>query len=204
MDDEVHVTELTVWDVPSATVAGEQLRFVLGARCSAGCNLGGKELGIYDLQGACVARTKLGRDVWPGTEALYVAEVQASAPAAAGSHQWEVKAAGWDTEAPHVAGSYPVAVRVVDAPDCLVTVTALDRESREPIAGARVVMHPYRAVADASGIARVRVAKGQYDILVSGSGHAAACISVEVSADMAASAELEVDQPWIPPDEEIA
>jgi len=204
MNDDVHVTELTLWDVPSATVVGEQVRFVVGARCSAGCNLGGRELGIYDQQGACVGMAKLGREVWPGTEALYVAEVQASAPPAAGSHQWEVKATGWDTEAPHAAGSYPVAIRVVDTPDCVVTVKAVDKESQAPIAGAHVVMHPYRAVADAGGVARVRVAKGQYDILVSGRGHVAACISVEVAADTAASAELEADQPWVPSDEEIA
>ena len=200
---EPHVTELTVWDVPSATVAGEPLRFVVGARCSAGCDLGGRELGIFDQQGACIGTAKLGREVWPGTEALYVAEARASAPPAAGSHQWEVKASGWDAETPHVAGSYPVAVRVVGAPDCVVTVRAVDRETQAPIAGARVVMHPYRAVTDASGIAQVRVAKGEYDILVSGRGHMAACIGVEVTADMATNAELEADQPWVSPDEAL-
>src|SRR5512132_2673405 len=110
---EPHAAELTVWDVPSATVAGEHFRVMVGARCPAGCDLGGQELGIFDQEGARVGTVKLGRDVWPGTEALYVAEVQASAPPAAGSHQWEVKTADWDTEMPHSAGSFPVAVRVV-------------------------------------------------------------------------------------------
>ena len=64
----------------------------------------------------------------------------------------------------------PVVVRVVSAPDCEVTVRALDREKQTPIKGARVVMHPYRAVTDENGVAKVRVARGQYDILVSGSG----------------------------------
>lgn len=201
--DEAHVTELTAWDVPSAIEAGERFRVMVGARCPAGCNLGGRELGIYDQGGACIGTAKLGSEVWPGTEALYVAEIRASAPPAAGSHQWEVKAAGWDAEAQHAAGSFPVAVRVVDAPECVVTVRAVDRETQAPIVGARVVMHPYRAVTDGSGIAKVRVAKGQYDILVSGHGHLPACTSVEVTADMASSAELDADQPWVSHDEVI-
>jgi hypothetical protein len=86
-------------------------------------------------------------------------------------------------------------VRVVSAPDCEVTVRALDREKRTPIKGARVVMHPYRAVTDENGVAKVRVARGQYDILVSGSRYMPASTSVEVTADIITSAELDADQP---------
>ncbi len=82
------------------------------------------------------------------------------------------------------------------SPDCEVTVRAVDREKQTPIKGARVVMHPYRAVTDENGIAKVRVARGQYDILVSGSRYMPACTSVEVTADMITSAELDADQPW--------
>jgi hypothetical protein len=81
------------------------------------------------------------------------------------------------------------------------TVRAVDREQQTPIAGARVVMHPYRAVTDDNGIARVRVARGQYDILVSGSRYLPACTSVEVTADVMTSAELDADRPWASPDE---
>jgi hypothetical protein len=144
---------------------------------------------------------KLGRDTWPGTEALYFAEVEAMAPLEAGSHQWELKIAGWDAELPHAAGSFPLTVRVVSAPDCELTVKVVDRENQAPIRGARVVVHPYRAVTDDNGIARVRVARGQYDILVSGSRYQPARTSVEVTADMITSAELDVDRPWESPDE---
>ena len=78
---------------------------------------------------------------------------------------------------------------------------AIDREKQTPIKGARVVMHPYRAVTDDNGIARVRVARGHYDILVSGSQYMPACASVEVTADMMTSAELDADQMWASPDE---
>lgn len=177
---------------------------MIGARCTEGCDLGGHELAICDAQGACVGTAKLGREVWPGTEALYVAEVEVSAPPVCGSHQWEVKAAGWESEMPHAASAFSMELCVVAPPDCVVTVKVVDQESQAPLAGARVVMHPYRAVTDENGTAQLRVVKGQYDLLVSGRGHAALCTSVDVSADLATRAELEVDQPWVSQDEEPA
>ncbi len=196
-----HTAQLTVWDVPSAALAGERFKVAVGARCPAGCDLGGRELSLFDQEGSRAGTVKLGRDTWPGTEALYFAEIEARAPLTVGSHQWEAKIAGWDAELPHAAGSFPLTVRVVSAPDCEVTVKAVDRGMQTPIKGARVVMHPYRAVTDDNGIARVRVARGQYDILVSGSQYLPACASVEVTADMITSAELDADQPWESPDE---
>ena len=196
-----HAVQLNVWDVPSATVAGERFKVAVGVRCSAGCDLGGRELRLFDQEGAQAGAVKLGRDVWPGTESLYFAEIEARAPLAAGSHQWEAKIAGRDSEQPHAAGSLPVAVRVVSPPDCEVTVRAADRETHAPIQGARVVMHPYRAVTDENGIAKVRVTRGRYDILVSGSKYLPVCASVEVTADMITSAELDFDEPWEPADE---
>ena len=190
-----HTVELTAWDVPSAIGAGERFKVAVGAKCSAGCDLGGRELSIFDHEGSLAGTVKLGHDVWPGTEALHFAEVEARAPLEAGSHQWEAKIAGWTADLPHAAGSFPLSIRIVPAPECEVTVSAVDRQKQTPIAGARVVMHPYRAVTDDNGTARVRVARGQYDILVSGSQYMAACASsVEVTADMDTRAELDADQ----------
>jgi len=198
---EPHAAELTVWDLPSAIVAGEHFKAMVGLRCTGGCNLGGRELGIYDQEGSRVGGVKLGHKVWPGTEALYFAEVVATAPLAAGSHQWQAKIAGWESELPHAGGSVPVVVRVVGAPDCEVTIRAVDREKQTPIKGACVVMHPYRAMTDGNGIAKVKVARGQYDILVSGSRYMPVSTSVEVNADLITSAELDADQPWVNPEE---
>ena len=94
-----------------------------------------------------------------------------------------------------------MAIKVVSPPDCEVTVEAVDREKQTPIKGARVVMHPYRAMTDENGIAKVKVTKGQYDILVSASKYVPVSIPVEVTADMVTRAELDVDPPWEPPDE---
>jgi hypothetical protein len=190
---EPHAAQLTVWDVPSAIGAGERFRVSVGARCSAGCDLSGRELSLFDQEGSRVGTVKLGHDTWPGTEALYFAEVEARAPREAGSHQWEAKIAGWDAGVPHAHGSFPLVVRVVTSPDCEVTVKVVDRESQAPIKGARVVLHPYRAVTDDSGIVNVKVTRGSYDLMVSGSKYVPASTSVEVTADMVTCAELDAD-----------
>ena len=196
-----HASQLSVWDVPSAIVAGERFKFTVGVKCSAGCDLGGQGLSILDREGSLARAANFGRDIWPGADALYFAEVEAEAPQAAGDHQWEVKTAAWGLELPHADGAIAMTVRVVNPPDCEVTVEAIDREKQTPIKRARVVMHPYRATTDENGIAKVKVTKGQYDILVSGSKYVPVCTTVEVTADMITRAELDVDPPWEPPDE---
>ncbi len=199
---EPHTIELTVWDVPPTAAPGERFTFSVGARCSAGCSLGGRELNIVDLQGASASAVKLGYEVWPGTEALYFAQIETRAPLEAGSHPREARIAGWDAEQPHAPGAYPLIVRVVATPDCVVTIRAIDKETQTPIKGARVVMHPYRAVTNDNGIAIVKVARGTYEILVSGSKYLPSCATMEVAADMITRAELDADQPWTPPDED--
>ena len=196
-----HAAQLNVWDVPSAIVAGGRFKFTVGVRCSAGCSLAGHGLGVFDQQGSQVGGTKLGGEIWPETDALYVAEVEGEAPLAAGAYQWEVRSSEWDCELPHEVGAVAVSLRVVSPPDCEIKVEAFDREKQVPIKGARVVMHPYRALTDENGVARVKVTKGQYDILVSASKYVPISTTVEVTADMITRAELEVDPPWEPPDE---
>ncbi|MGH6770064.1 MAG: hypothetical protein ACRECO_13700 [Xanthobacteraceae bacterium] len=196
-----HTALLNVWDVPSTIVAGERFKFTVGVKCSAGCDLAGQALNIVDRQGAQVGAANLGHDVWPGTDALYFAEIEAEAPLTAGNHEWGVNTVAWSSELPHAAGSFAMAVRVVSPPDCEVTVEAVDRDKQIPIKGARVVMHPYRGLTDKNGIAKLKVSKGQYDVLISGSKYVPVSIAVEVTADMVTKAELDVDPPWTPPDE---
>ena len=53
-----HAAQLNVWDVPSAIVAGERFKFTVGVKCSAGCNLGGQGLSIFDREGSQVGSRK--------------------------------------------------------------------------------------------------------------------------------------------------
>ncbi len=196
-----HSAQLNVWEVPSAIVAGERFRFTVGIRCSAGCHLGGEAFSIIDGTGAQVGTADLGPEVWPSTEALYFAEVEADAPPTAGNHEWGIRTAAWNCELPHDAGSIAVALRVVSPPDCEVTIEVFDRENQTPIKGARVLLHPYRAVTDENGVAKVKVTKGRHDILVSASKYMASGTTVEVTADMPTRAELDKEPPVEPEDE---
>ena len=197
-----HATELNAWDMPSTIVGGGRFKFMVGVSCSAGCCLAGEALSIVDQDGTQRGTTTLDNDVWPETDALYVAEIEGEAPLAAGAYQWEIRTAAWDRDLPHAAGALAMTVRVVSPPDCEVTVEAVDREKQTPIKGARVIMHPYRAMTDENGVARVKVTKGHYDILVSASKYLAASTTAEVTADMITRAEHDEDPPWTSPDED--
>ena len=94
----------------------------------------------------------------------------------------------------HTGGRARFGVRVVPAPDCRVTVVALDAASRTPVEGARVVAHPYRSVTDERGMAELQVAAGEYRLFVSGRGCIPFRFDGMVTADTTIRAELEQDQ----------
>ena len=71
-----HATELNVWEIPSAIVAGRRFKFMVGVSCSAGCCLAARDWSILDQDGAQRGTATLGNDVWPETDALYVAEIE--------------------------------------------------------------------------------------------------------------------------------
>ena len=188
-----HTTHVVAWDIPSAIAAGERFRMKVGIKCSHDCRLEHRDFAIYDHEGAHLATRTLPGDLWPGTTGLHVAEVELEAPAAEGLYTWSVKVPGSDVEIPHAEGSISFGVRVVSRPQYLVTVETVDVVSQTPLSGARVVMHPYRAVTDERGIAQVRVAKGAYSLFVSQTRYLTFGQPVEVDADMTARAELSVE-----------
>ena len=180
-----HTTSVVVWDIPSAIAAGERFRIKVGIKCSQECHLANTDFGIFDDEGAQVATGTLPDERWPGTTGLYVAEIELDAPAREGLYTWSVKG--------HVEGFTSFGVRVVSAPECLVRVEAVDQITQTPISGARVVMHPYQAVTDERGVAEVRVAKGAYKLFVSQTRYLTFALPVDVTADMTARAELDVE-----------
>jgi hypothetical protein len=188
-----HAASVNVWSLPSAIAAGERFRFTVGIKCSAGCKLTGRQLSILDRDGAQVGEASLLDDVWPGTSALYFAEMEAKAPLTTGDHQWRVKTPGSESGAPHAAGSFTFAVKIVRPPDYEVTVEAFDSEKQTPIKGAHVLLHPYRALTDERGVAKVRVAKGRYKLFVSGFTYIAYENIIDVAGDVTARAELTVE-----------
>ena len=195
-----HATSVVAWDIPSAIVVGERFRMKVGIKCSHGsddCQLTNRNFGIYDHNEAQVATGTLLGDRWPGTTGLYVAEVELEAPTGEGLYTWGVKFPGQnpgsDVGMPHAEGSIRFGVRVVGHPEHLVTVETVDKVSQTPLQGARVVMHPYKAVTDQRGVAEVRVAKGAYKLFVSQTRYLTFGLPVEVTADMTARAELDLE-----------
>jgi hypothetical protein len=193
-----HAASVNVWGLPSVIPAGERFSFKVGIKCSAGCKLAGRALSITDHDGAQVAAAKLCDNVWPGTGALYFAEVEAQAPRTPGDFTCQVTAPAFEQSVPHAAGSCCFVVRVVAPPDHEVTVEAFDGDTQTPIKGAHVLLHPYRALTDERGVAKVKVAKGRYTLFVSGFNYIGHERIIDVMSDVTARAELAVE-----PEEEV-
>ena len=196
-----HATNVAVWDIPSAIVAGERFRMKIGVKCADGCDLTHADFAIVDEEGAQLVAATLPGDLWPGTTGLYVAEVELAAPATEGLYTWTVTVPSTalgtgpasEADIPHAAGSASFGITVVAQPDYLVTIEAVDQADQAPLSGARIVMHPYRAVTDERGVARVRVAKGAYQLFVSLTRYVTLGLPIDVTADVTARAELAVE-----------
>ena len=191
--DKPHDTRVVVWETPPAVERGARFAVRLGVACSAKCRLADRVVEVRDHEGERRATSALGDDPWPGTEALYHAEVDLVAPDAEGLYTWEAAARASDAAVGHGAGSATFQVRVVSAPACRLTVVASDAESLTPVEGARVVAHPYRAVTDGRGVAQLQVPAGDYRLFVSGKGYVPFRFDGEVNADMTIRAELAQD-----------
>lgn len=185
-----HATSVNAWGVPSAVAAGERFTLKIGVKCSAACRLTGRPLSLVDHDGAQVGAASLAEDMWPGTSALYFAEVDVVAPRTAGDYKWQATTPASDARVPHAAGSCTFAVKVVSPPDYEVTVEAIDREQQTPIEGAHVLVHPYRAFTDERGVAKIKVAKGRYKLVVSGFKYIAYQNIIDVAGHVTARAEL--------------
>ena len=191
--NEPHTTSVVVWDIPSAIVAGERFSMKVGVKCEEGCDHANSGFEVSDHEGARVAVGTSTGEVWPGTTGLHAAEVALVAPASEGLYTWNVKSFPSEDEIPHVEGSASFGIRVVSQPEYLVTIEAVDEADHAPLSGARVVMHPYRAVTDERGVAHVRVAKGAYRLFVSQTRYVTFVLPIEVTADVTAKAELSVE-----------
>lgn len=165
---KAHDAHLNVWDIPSAIVAGDTFSFRVGLKCSCGCNLANRSFVVRDQAGAVVASAKLGDTVWPGTSAVYFAEVHAVAPADISLHHWVVESEGSNSGIAHAPGTLAMRVRTVAAPDHEIRIEAVDRDSGAPLKGIKIIMGPYRATTGEDGGARMRVVAGHYLLHASG------------------------------------
>lgn len=194
---EPHATRIVVWGVPSAIECGAAFRLKVGVKCAADCSSAGRRVEICDADGRSLAEAVIGDAPLRDTHALYYAELELRAPAASGSHAWVARVLPVVDDATrhtaHAGASTAFPVRAMPAPDCVLKVLAVDARSGAPVPGARVVVHPYRALTNLEGIAEIKVPKGAYRLFVSGRDRFPFRADGEVLADTTIRAELDAD-----------
>jgi len=185
-----HSTSIAVWDIPSPIAFNDKFKIKVGVKCSAECTLTGKKIAVYDQEGKQVATGALGGVPSPGTSALYWAEVEVEAPGVEGYYRWRVKFRKPDLELPHEDASYNFGFTAARPPQHMVTVEVIDKDTKAPIKGADVIVHPYRGYSDEGGVAKIRVPKGEYKIHVWKDNCETFRTTVEVADDVTIKAEL--------------
>ena len=175
---------VAVWDVPTPVVAGERLTVKVGAKSSMACSLAGAAVECLDESGAVAGRAQLGDEAWPGTNALYWADVQLVAPATEGVVCWTTRFAGAKTALPHGEGRAQFSFATVARPECRLTIRLREKDTARPIENAHVRLGPFRACTDAAGIAELSMPRGQYEITVWHAGYEADPVGVEINGDV--------------------
>jgi hypothetical protein len=177
--DTMHQTSLAVWDIPTPA-AGERFSIKVGAKSSAGCALGARRIEVLDGE-AIVAAAHLGDAPWPGTDALFWAEVELQAPDPPGLVTLVVRFDAAELDEPHEGVSSPFNVSVVAKPEHTLTVKVV--ADGVPVEDAIVRLGPTRATTDASGVAAVKLAKGRYELVVWKAGYDAPTTPLTIDAD---------------------
>ena len=168
-----HDTSLAVWGVPSPIVMDHPFRIQVGATCSAGCDLKGKEIEICDETGASIARGTLGETPLDGTRALYWTEVDLVAPAREGATSRSITFAPTELRLPHGGASARFGFETVKPPQYSVAVKVVQKDAGTPVEDAQVRLGVYFAYSDPNGLARVAMPQGTYSLDVLKTGYEA-------------------------------
>ena len=185
-----HATSMAVWDVVSPLVLDTNFRLKVGAKCSAGCNLAGEEIEIYDHAGAKVATGVLGGIPYSDTVDLYWTEVELTAPATPGTYRWEVKLPKPRPELPHAGAALPFSFNAAKRPEHAVTIEVVNQATMAPVAHARVMLRPYSGRTDDKGEVKLAAAGGEYILFVMKGEYETFQTTVNVAGDTTIRAEL--------------
>jgi len=193
-----HDTSLAVWGVPSPIVMDHPFRIQVGATCSAGCDLKGKEIEVCDEAGVGIARATLGETPWDGTRALYWTEVDLVAPTEQGSTSRSIRFAPTGLRLPHDGASARFGFETVKPPQHSVAVKVVQKDAGTPVEDAQVRLGVYFAYSDVNGLATVAMPQGTYSLDVLKIGYEAPSRLVEVTDDVAVEVEVAVVPPENP------
>jgi hypothetical protein len=201
VETKAHPVYLNVWDLPACATPGERITFKVGVKCGAGCACSGHTVAVFDEDGNRIAMAETGDRPQEGTEAVYAALFEADAPERNGAFRWHASLLDREGDLPHAPASVPCPIRVVPEPEVTLTVEAIAEDTGEAVRGARVVMHPYRAQTDASGIARIEAARGVYSVVVSMSKYDPMSKQIQLEGDIHERVTLVREAPEFNPDD---
>lgn len=185
-----HPTRMVIWGIPSAVAAGDTFSINVGLKCAANYVVSERKVAIYDETGTCLSSSVVGDDVWPGTKGLRFTTIEIVAPSSRGYYKWEVKSPEVDSEPQQEATSRTIGVNVVSAPEHPVTIEVIDTDDNEPVEGAHILMHPFRARTDQCGRALLKVPSGEYRLQVSGFKYVPYQTKIEVTGVTHVKAEV--------------
>ncbi len=186
---------LAVWGLPAAVAAGESFAVKVGVKSAGGCALAGARI---EVAGEDVAASGLlGATPWPGSEALYFAEVVLRAPDQPGSCAFAARFDPGGLAEPHRPAAAAFSITVTPRPEHTLTVEVAAGSA--PIEAAQIRLGPYRGLTDANGVAELRTAAGRYDLVVWKAGYDTSPRPLDITADAAVRVEA-VAQPEDDPD----
>jgi hypothetical protein len=198
-----HATSMAVWGVPSPVVMNRPFTVKVGVKCSPACQLTGQLTHVCDEAGTRLGEGRLGDTPWPGTSALYVAEVQLVAPATEGIHVWSAIFAGIEAELAHDEASSTFSVLSASTPEHRVTVKVTDKETDTLLENVSVRLGVYSASTDRDGRASLDLPKGIYELDAWKVGYEIVSRTVDVGTDLIIHLEASPAPEMNPDDERV-
>lgn len=198
-----HETSVAVWDLPAPVVIGERFTAKIGIKCSAECRLTGQLVKIRDEAGIKVGEGSLGDASWPGTQALYWAEVRFEAPPKEGSFTWSVGSVATELESSHREASAVLSFSTVGPPEHTVRVEVVRDDTEDPIDKVAVRLGIYRASTDERGLAKFELPSGEFELTACKPGFEADPATVKVMGDLEVRIVARYVPPTNPDDEQI-
>ena len=195
-DDALHRTSLAVWDVTSPVVARCTASLKAGIACSCGCSFAGTPLDVYNESGVRVGGAVAGAEPWSGTQALYWASIDVTAPDVEGDHIWTVRGGAptvpheGRTAPPHEPATFTHRFVVSRGGEHGVTVAVVERGSGAPIPGVELRMGMFKATTSDAGTALLHVPRGTYDVVAWKIGYDVQSQPAHVGADCLVQLEL--------------
>lgn len=170
-DHAPHQVSLMVWNLPPLAEKGASYHVSVGAKCHGSCCLCGSRIMIADAVGVKAGEATLGAEPVAPFSAMYYADFQLAAPENEGTFTYTVEflqesvleGIRW-----HGSAKSSFTVKVGPKADATVTIHVIHCESRAPLKGHTVRLHPFAKESDENGVSILKVPSGSYRLMVGG------------------------------------